>query len=108
MNIHTADRSDVDAIRDVARQSIECDDVDAEGVAWLLETRFGVDGIDDRLDQPETVCVIAERGGQSVGFAEATKPDATVERLYVVPGPSGDGVGAALFEHLYDKLASPA
>jgi ribosomal protein S18 acetylase RimI-like enzyme len=46
---------------------------------------------------PRATVVVAERGGEVVGFAEPT--DGWLHALYVAPSVQGSGVGSALFEH---------
>jgi len=46
---------------------------------------------------PRGSVVVAERGGDVLGFAEPT--DGWLNALYVAPSAQGAGVGSALFEH---------
>lgn len=105
MQIRTADRSDADAIRDVARRSFSPSRVlRPELIDHLLSTRFDEDDVDLRLDSDETVCLIAEADGERVGFAEGSVGDGDVDWLHVVPEFRGRGVGTALFERLATEI----
>lgn len=105
MQIRTADRSDVDAIRDVARRSFSPSRVvRPEVIDHLLSTRFDEEDVDVRLDSEETVCLIAEADGEQVGFAEGSVDDGGVDWLHVVPEFRGRGVGTALFERLASEI----
>lgn len=105
MQIRTADRSDVDAIRDVARRSYSPSRVlRPELIDHLLATRFDETDVDLRLHSDETVCLIAEADGERVGFAEGTVDDGDVDWLHVVPEFRGRGVGRALFERLASEI----
>lgn len=105
MHIRTADRSDVDAIRDVARRAFSPSRVVRPAVIdHLLTTRFDADDVDGRLEGEGTVCVIAEADGRRVGFAEGSVDDGGVDWLHVVPEFQGRGVGSALFERLSTEL----
>jgi GNAT superfamily N-acetyltransferase len=46
---------------------------------------------------PAATLVVAERGGEVLGFAEPT--DGWLKALYVAPPAQGTGVGSALFEY---------
>jgi GNAT superfamily N-acetyltransferase len=46
---------------------------------------------------PRGTVVVAERGGEVVGFAEPV--DGWLKALYVAPSAQRTGVGSALFEH---------
>lgn len=105
MNIRTAERSDADAIREVAHRSFTPSRVvRPQMIDRILRTRFDETDVDLRLADSETVCVVAEKDGQQVGFAEGSVGDAEVEWLHVVPEHRGEGVGAALFERLTREL----
>jgi GNAT superfamily N-acetyltransferase len=74
------------------------------------ETPFPVDRVRARfrrlLTSPDLVTVVAEAGGQAVGFIMAGARG--VEALYVSPPAWGKGVGARLYEEIEPTLGKLA
>lgn len=66
-------------------------------------------------DAPETLVLVAERGGDVVGWLSATwhpertkeyvwTGEADIRTLYVSPGDWGDGVGTALLDEALERI----
>lgn len=107
MEIRTASSADAAEIRSVARRSYgEDDGGDVHLTDRLFRRRYAPGWLDERLDRADTVCVLAERDDEVVGFAEGTSSDdgGRVEWLHVAPAHRSEGIGVALYERLGEEL----
>jgi len=105
MEIREADSDDADAVRRVARRSFEASyALDPSVIDALLEDPFGEDRLESRIADAGTTCLVAERDGEVVGFAELTVDEVEVAWLHVHPDHRGAGVGTGLLERLRETL----
>ncbi|MFC4248523.1 GNAT family N-acetyltransferase [Natribaculum luteum] len=120
MKIRSATSADREAIRAVARETwhdtyddLEADTIDAVVDEWYgddeLETAIGGwhgDDLDVSLEGIDTVLLVAEVGGEVVGFTHALADgeEGDVLRMYVHPDHQDAGVGTALHQHLRERL----
>lgn len=107
MEIRTATSADAPEIRSVARRSYREDGTDDSHLTGqLFERRYAPGWLDERLDRADTICVLAERDDEVVGFAEGARntDSGRVERLHVAPSHRSEGIGIALYERLAEEL----
>lgn len=129
MELRTASRSDLPAIREVADASLAAsyDGILTENVRErAVETWYGEGqtlsagergatdaggGLEETIDDEKTAVVVAEEDGAVVGFAQATLvegPDTVgrIEWIHVHPDHRGSGVGSRLLDRIEAELAS--
>lgn len=129
MELRTASRSDLPAIRRVAAASLEAsyDDVLDEQVRdEAVETWYGdrqrltdgeTGGLDaggglaDTIDTGDSAVVVAEDGGEIVGFAQGSLVEGAdtvgrIEWIHVDPDHRGSGAGSRLLDRIEAELAS--
>jgi GNAT superfamily N-acetyltransferase len=118
MQLRTATRSDLSAIRAVAAASLAASydhildaDLRDEAVStWYGNPDDGEEGgLGGTIDDPESVVVIAEDGDHVMGFAQAflIEGAATVGRIewiHVHPDHRGSGLGEKLLERVESNL----
>jgi len=104
--VREASEADADAVRALARRSMERsyrDFLDAEGIAEAVATWYGPEAFEELLAEPDTVLLLAVDGTEPVGFAQAhllVRREGTTGELHwlhVDPQYRGRGVGALLF-----------
>jgi len=111
MKIRRAQLSDRGDIRSVLRDSLRADATDRAPVTGgVLETHYAPWRLNLRLERADTVCVVAERGGEVVGFAEGRVDGDTsrIEWLHVTPQYREEGVGSRMYEQLREELEAAA
>jgi ribosomal protein S18 acetylase RimI-like enzyme len=128
MELRTASRSDLTAIRGVAeaslaasydhtlgeelreqavetwygeRQSLTCEGAEASAAGGLAET----------IDDEETTVVVAEADDEMIGFAQGSLVEGAdlvgrIEWIHVHPDHRGSGVGSRLLDRIEAELAS--
>ncbi|MEF8801984.1 MAG: GNAT family N-acetyltransferase [Halolamina sp.] len=128
MELRTASRSDLPAIREVAEASLAAsyDDILGETVRErALESWYGEGqslsvgeaevgaggGLAETIDDEENAVVVAEEDGEIVGFSQASiveGPDTVgrIEWIHVDPDHRGSGVGSRLLDRIEAELAS--
>lgn len=58
------------------------------------------------LDDPETVFLVADHGGEIAGFAEASSDEAELDKLYVSPTHQDRGIATSLSNEIDLRLRS--
>lgn len=128
MELRTASRSDLTAIRDVAEVSLATsyDHILGEEVReQAVETWYGerqslthegaeasdAGGLTETIDDEGTAVVVAEDDGEMVGFAQASLVEGAdlvgrIEWIHVHPDHRGSGVGSRLLDRIEAELAS--
>lgn len=109
MEIRSATREDIDAVRAVAESSWETDYPDTlsrETIRAGIEQWYDEKVIQLELASPRSVLLVAEAEGRIVGFGHGHRagPVGTIMRLYVDPDHRGQGFGGELFDALVDEL----
>ncbi|MFB6200747.1 MAG: GNAT family N-acetyltransferase [Halorhabdus sp.] len=119
MEIRTATPGDKPAIRDVARRSLQSSySLSPQTITTGIEEWYGEEPLEESIASDDRLLLIAEVGGQVVGFSESTltadRPwvtgesdegrDALLLWLHVDPDHRGAGVGTTLFEETVDRL----
>jgi ribosomal protein S18 acetylase RimI-like enzyme len=112
MTVRTATEDDVEGVARVAERSwtddypdiLTRDTAEAAVNEWYAPERIA-----EELEADRTVLLVADRGGEVVGFAHATweesGTDGYILRLYVHPDHRGEGLGRALLERARADLS---
>ncbi len=104
MDVRAATVADVDAIRTVARESLQASYGHAlpEGVTdGSVERWYDAGGLADDVDRDDTVFLVADENGEVVGFAQGyvarqREVVGDVDWLHVLPRRRGEGIGTEL------------
>jgi ribosomal protein S18 acetylase RimI-like enzyme len=109
MTVREATADDIEAIREVARRSWEADYptiVSRETVTDRVDEWYASDRLADDVGRPRALVLVADEGGEVVGFSHAVlSGDAGhILRLYVDPDHRGQGTGGGLLETTRDEL----
>ncbi|QSG15350.1 GNAT family N-acetyltransferase [Halapricum desulfuricans] len=117
MNVRPATPADRPAIRDIARRSLQTSySLSPQAITGAIEEWYTEDNLCERLNDEDSLLLVAERDDQVVGFSESTLEDAAVfERsdtqqtamllwLHVDPSYRGERIGTELFEATRDRL----
>jgi ribosomal protein S18 acetylase RimI-like enzyme len=111
--IRPATPDDAPAIRRIARASWRAgygDIVAEETIDAAIDSWYGVADLREPIDRADARFLVAERGGEAVGFGQALAAEPTARdgaelaRLYVHPDHWEAGVGSALLARLEDWL----
>jgi ribosomal protein S18 acetylase RimI-like enzyme len=130
MELRTASRSDLAAIKSVAAASLDAsyDDVFDEDLRQhAVETWYGAedDPVGDRTDErdagglagniedEDSYVVLAEKDGEVVGFAQAFLVEGAeavgrIEWIHVHPDHRGSGIGGSLLDRAEEELVDAA
>ena len=110
MDVRSAEREDVPAIQEVARQSWETDYPDVlsretidEGVSeWYSSER-----LEEQLADEDALLLVAEDDDHVVGFSHAAweADSGDILRLYVRPDRRREGIGSQLLKRTIDGLS---
>lgn len=113
MSIRTATEDDIDAIRQVAKQSWETDYPEIltrETIEEGFDDWYAREQIADALFPARSLVLVAERDDAVVGFAHATwssdEREGYILRLYVHPDSRRQNVGHELLNRTRTELAS--
>ncbi|PCR91724.1 GNAT family N-acetyltransferase [Natrinema ejinorense] len=108
MEIRPATREDRDRIRAVARETWHAtyDELEADTIDETIDEWYGDEALETALSKPGTAFLVAERGGEIVGFTHGvvTEDEGDVLRMSVHPDHQGEGIGTALYERLREDL----
>lgn len=112
MDLRDATPSDVDAIREVARASLResyGEMLDAALIDEAVERWYGVDDVDERITDDDTVFVVAADGDDLLGFAESyvvegRDPVGEIDWVQVHPDHRGRGLGSRLLSRVETEL----
>jgi len=113
VDIRAAVPDDAPAIRRVARAAWRAayGDIVAEAtIEAAIDSWYDVAGLRESVDRADARFLVAERGGEVVGFGQAlvaeptARAGAELARLYVHPDHWDEGVGSALLARLEDWL----
>lgn len=110
MEVRTVTPEDGDAVRDVARRSLEASyPLQPTTIESAVEQWYDNATLAEKLADDASVFLAVEDGGEVVGFAESVvaedAEDADLLWLHVAPAARGQGAGEALFEAVRDRLA---
>jgi GNAT superfamily N-acetyltransferase len=108
MNVRAATPDDFEAITTVARETWHdtYDELEPEMIDRTVDDWYTDDSMP--LEAPGTIVLVAEQGGQLVGFTHAVAQGdkADILRMYVHPDHQGEGIGSALHERLIAEIES--
>ena len=108
MDIRNATATDSPAIRDVARRSLQASySLSPQAITTAVEKWYDEMDLDERLDEEGHLYLVAEEGGQVVGFSESRLSDdgaASLLWLHVDPAYRGEGFADALFSVTRERL----
>jgi ribosomal protein S18 acetylase RimI-like enzyme len=112
MDIRNATTDDVDAIRQVASESMAASyghAIDEAAITAAVDEWYGSDRLIETLADDGAVFVVAVDSGSVVGFAQSeisTGREAVgyLDWLHVIPGHRGGGIGSQLLRRLKQQL----
>lgn len=104
--VRTAEPDDGDRVREVAESAMTASYALSPGeIETLLETEYGGEAWDEKVNDEGTVLLVAELDGTIAGVVDATvNGEAVVRWLHVDPEQRGLGVGTALIERVVSEL----
>ena len=108
MNVRSATRADAEAIRDVARQSMEASySLSPSAIDTAVRNWYSDEGLVEKLDDEELFVLVAETDDGLLAFSESTVvgDQGDVLWLHVDPMYRGEGIGTELFERTRETLA---
>ncbi|WP_238392165.1 GNAT family N-acetyltransferase [Halorussus amylolyticus] len=112
IEIREASPDDVDGIRTVAASSLHAsyDDIlGADAIDRAVSEWYGDDAVEAELETDGMLYLVAEAGGEIVGFSQSTvapeDPVSTVLWLHIDPDSRDTGIGSTLLERTQAELA---
>ncbi|MFB6119045.1 GNAT family N-acetyltransferase [Halosegnis sp.] len=100
MNVREADESDADAIRTIARSSMEASySLSPETIRGAVKSWYDDKGVVAKLADDDVLLLVGETDEGIVGFSESTLVDARGDILWLHTDPMfrGEGLGEELF-----------
>jgi len=108
MEFRRARPADRPAIRDVARRSLEASySLGPQAITSAIEEWYGEERLATMLADEDHLLLVADQGGQVVGFSEsivAAANTATLLWLHVDPAYRGEGIATGLFDATREEL----
>jgi ribosomal protein S18 acetylase RimI-like enzyme len=108
MEIRPAAADDRESIRKVARDTWHdtYDDLSSDAIDETIDDWYADEELERALDTAGTAVLVAEDGGEVVGFTHGVvqEDEGDVLRMYVHPDHQREGVGTALHERLRNDL----
>jgi predicted N-acetyltransferase YhbS len=105
IDLRPATPDDCEAIRAVAEQSFQASySLSPEQIDDIVEAEFGRDHLVGRIENDDSLVLVAEDDGETVGFADVDLAVGTLRWLHVDPMGRGQGVGTALVERVEAAL----
>lgn len=108
MELRSATTDDADAIRDVAGRSFRASySLSPRDIEDLVEDQLTDDALAERIEDGESVVLVAEDEDEIVGYVDGERTDDTAELrwLHVAPEDRGRGAGTELAERARSELA---
>lgn len=106
MTVRTATTEDCETILGISERSFQASySLSPEQIETIVEEEFGSEPLTARIEDPESLVVVAESDGEVVGFADANLESGTLRWLHVDPMSRGQGFGTALTERVTKELA---
>ncbi len=113
MDIRPAELTDRERIEAIARDSFQSSySLSPQEIEAILETEFGEETLGERLDDPDTVVLVADRtDGETadvLGFIDvAIGTEATIRWLHVDPEARGENIATRLVDRAREDAAMP-
>lgn len=107
MQVREATRDDADAIRSIARSSMEASySLSPQAIDSAIEHWYGAGAVDEMFDDEAMVVLVAETADGVVAFSESQLVDdrGDILWLHVNPDYRGEGIGERLFERTHGVL----
>ncbi|MFB6299872.1 MAG: GNAT family N-acetyltransferase [Halobacteriales archaeon] len=107
MEIRDATAEDGEAIRRVTQASMETSyPLSPSAIEGIVESVYGPESIDGKLDDGDIVLLVAEDGGEIIGVTEGIAVDehGDILWLHVEPMRRGEGIAQALHDAVVDRL----
>lgn len=107
MNVRQATMEDANAIRAIARSSMEASySLSPETIRGAVKSWYEDESLEETLDDPDLLLLVAETDEGIVGFSESAVVDGEgdVLWLHVDPMFRGEGLGETLFAKTHDAL----
>ncbi|EMA50123.1 acetyltransferase [Halococcus salifodinae DSM 8989] len=109
MKLREATRDDGEAIRRIARDSMEASySLSPRAIESAITEWYDTDGIATKIDEPDALLLVAEDEGEIRGFSESDLVtdggNGDLLWLHVDPAYRGEGIGTELFEATREAL----
>ena len=109
MELREATPDDGAAIRDIARRSMEQSySLSPRTIDGAITQWYGEDAFAEKLDEPDTLLIVATEEGEVCGFTEGDLVNeggnGDLLWLHVDPNYRGQGIATELFEHTREAL----
>jgi ribosomal protein S18 acetylase RimI-like enzyme/ribosomal protein S27AE len=108
MDVRRAELSDAEAIRAVARRSLEASyTLSPQTIEGAVTQWYADDTLAEKLEDGDRLVLVAERDGEVVGFTESQiveDGEGDLLWLHVDPDFRGEGIGKSLFGATRDRL----
>ncbi len=109
MEVRAAERSDVEAVREVSLRSMQASyTLSPQTIEGAVKQWYDDEAFEEKLNDPDAVLLIAEEGGEVRGFSEAVLVneggDGDMNWLHVDPDYRGEGIARRLFDETRERL----
>jgi ribosomal protein S18 acetylase RimI-like enzyme len=109
MEIRSPHQTDAEAVRTLALRSMQASyTLSPQTIEGAVEQWYSDESFGEKLEDPDTVMLLAEDGGELRGFSEAVlveeADDGDMSWLHVDPDYRGEGIARQLFEATRSRL----
>lgn len=109
MEVRTAEPEDADAIREIARRSLEASyTLSPQTIEGAVKQWYSEEPLRENLEDDAMIILVAVRDGEIVGFSEgqliAEGGDGDLNWLHVDPDYRGEGIARTLFDTTRERL----
>lgn len=109
MEIRAAEQSDVETVREIALRSMQASyTLSPQTIEGAVKQWYDDEAFEEKLNDPETVLLLAEEDGEARGFSEAVLVDeggdGDMNWLHVDPDYRGEGIARRLFDETRERL----
>lgn len=106
IDLRTATADDCEAIQAMTERSFQASySLSPEQIEAIVEEEFERDPLTARIEDDESLVLVAEVEGEVVGFADVGLATGTLRWLHVDPMSRGQGVGTSLVERVEEAVS---
>lgn len=107
MEFREATPDDAEAVREIARESLQASySLSPMTIGGAVERWYGDDAVAGKITADDDLLLVAEVDGEVVAFSESVlvSDRGEVQWLHVAPGHRGEGIGEELYERTVEYL----